>query len=38
MDHAERRRLVGRNTAEVVTDEELDGLLADDDPTVYIGY
>ena len=38
MDHAERRRLVGRNTAEIVTDEELDGLLADDDPTVYIGY
>ena len=38
MDHAERRRLVGRNTAEVVTDEELDGLLAGSDPTVYIGY
>jgi len=38
MDHAERKRLVARNTAEVVTDEELDGLLADDDPTVYIGY
>ena len=38
MDHAERKRLVARNTAEVVTDGELDGLLADDDPTVYIGY
>ena len=38
MDDAERRRLVTRNTAEVVTTEELDGLLDAGDPTVYIGY
>ena len=38
MDDAERRHLVIRNTAEVVTTEELDGLLDADDPTVYIGY
>ena len=37
MNDSERRRLVTRNTAEVVTDEELDELL-DGDPTVYIGY
>ena len=37
MNDGERRRLVTRNTAEVVTDEELDELL-DGDPTVYIGY
>ncbi|HET7322763.1 MAG TPA: tyrosine--tRNA ligase [Halococcus sp.] len=37
MNIAERKRLVTRNTAEVVTEEELDGLLADD-PTIYIGY
>lgn len=37
MDRAERGRLVRRNTAEVVTDDELDELLADD-PTIYIGY
>jgi tyrosyl-tRNA synthetase len=37
MNHAERKRLVTRNTAEVVTDEELDGVL-ESDPTIYIGY
>jgi tyrosyl-tRNA synthetase len=37
MNDSERRRLVTRNTAEVVTEAELDGLL-DGDPTVYIGY
>jgi tyrosyl-tRNA synthetase len=34
----ERRRLVTKNTAEVVTDEELDELLDAEEPTVYIGY
>jgi tyrosyl-tRNA synthetase len=38
MNDSERRRLVTKNTAEVVTDEELDGLLERDDPTIYIGY
>ncbi|WP_435076065.1 tyrosine--tRNA ligase [Halococcus sp. AFM35] len=37
MNDSERNHLVTRNTAEVVTEEELDGLL-DDDPTIYIGY
>ncbi|WP_049997305.1 tyrosine--tRNA ligase [Halococcus sediminicola] len=37
MNDGERRRLVTRNTAEIVTDEELNELL-DGDPTVYIGY
>jgi tyrosyl-tRNA synthetase len=37
MDREERYRLVARNTAEVVTEEELDSLL-DRDPTIYIGY
>ena len=37
MNDAERADLVRRNTAEVVTDDELDELLGDD-PTVYIGY
>jgi tyrosyl-tRNA synthetase len=37
MNNAERKHLVTRNTAEVVTEEELDGLL-DGDPTIYIGY
>lgn len=38
MNHAERKRLVVRNTAEVVTEEELDGLLDTENPTIYIGY
>ena len=39
MDTAERLDLVTRHTEEVVTDEELSGLLeADDSPSVYIGY
>jgi tyrosyl-tRNA synthetase len=37
MDAEERYRLVARNTAEVVTEEELRTLL-DEDPTIYIGY
>lgn len=37
MNDSERRRLVTRNTAEVVTDEELDDLL-ENDPTIYVGY
>ncbi|PSP72755.1 tyrosine--tRNA ligase [Halobacteriales archaeon QS_3_64_16] len=37
MDREERYRLVARNTAEIVTEEELDSLL-DRDPTIYIGY
>lgn len=41
MDAEERYRLVARNTAEVVTEEELRSLLdgtADENPTIYIGY
>jgi tyrosyl-tRNA synthetase len=38
MDPAERARLVARNTAEVVEDDELEALLEDDEPTAYIGY
>ena len=38
MDTAERTRLVTRYTEEVVTEEELEALLAADDPSVYIGY
>jgi tyrosyl-tRNA synthetase len=38
MDTAERRRLVERNLAEVVTEEELADLLEGDDATAYIGY
>ncbi len=38
MDTAERKRLVSRNVEEVVTDEELEELLAAADPTAYIGY
>lgn len=37
MNNAERKRLITRNTAEVVTEDELDGLL-DGNPTIYIGY
>ncbi len=37
MNDSERNHLVTRNTAEVVTEEELDDLL-DGDPTIYIGY
>jgi tyrosyl-tRNA synthetase len=37
MNDSERNHLVTRNTAEVVTEEELDDLLSDD-PTIYIGY
>ena len=38
MDTAERLDLVTRHTEEVVTDEELEELLADESPSVYIGY
>jgi tyrosyl-tRNA synthetase len=38
MDTAERLDLVTRHTAEVVTAEELDELLAAESPSVYIGY
>ena len=39
MNAEEKYRLVARNTAEVVTEEELRGLLdGDEDPTIYIGY
>jgi tyrosyl-tRNA synthetase len=37
MNNAKRKHLVTRNTAEVVTEEELDGVL-ESDPTIYIGY
>ncbi len=38
MDTAERRALATRYTEEIVTDEELEELLAREEPTVYIGY
>ncbi|RRJ33442.1 tyrosine--tRNA ligase [Halocatena pleomorpha] len=38
MDTAERRALMTRYTEEIVTEEELDELLAREQPTVYIGY
>jgi tyrosyl-tRNA synthetase len=38
MDTAERLELVARHTAEVVTEEELEEILAEESPSVYIGY
>lgn len=38
MNTAERKRLVTRHTDEVVTEEELETLLEEPDPSVYIGY
>jgi tyrosyl-tRNA synthetase len=38
MDTAERRELMTRYTQEVVTDEELDEVLARESPSAYIGY
>lgn len=38
MDTAERLDLVTRHTEEVVTEEELEELLAAEEPSVYIGY
>lgn len=38
MQQDERQELVLRNMAEVVTDEELDDIIAKDNPTAYIGY
>jgi tyrosyl-tRNA synthetase len=34
----ERKELVLRNTAEVITDDELDDVIRKDDPVAYIGY
>ena len=38
MDAAERTRLVTRYTEEVVTEDELEELLAEESPSAYIGY
>jgi tyrosyl-tRNA synthetase len=38
MDTGERTRLVERNLAEVVTEEDLESLLESDSPSAYIGY
>lgn len=38
MDTDERKRLVTRHTTEAVTEEELDELLEEDDPRMYVGY
>jgi tyrosyl-tRNA synthetase len=38
MDTADRRALVARYTEEVVTEEDLDDVLAREEPTAYIGY
>ncbi len=38
MDVDERKELVERHMAEVVTEEELEDLVARDDPSAYIGY
>ena len=38
MNTAERVRLVARNTAEVVEEDELQELLEEGDPTAYVGY
>ncbi|MDY6789553.1 MAG: tyrosine--tRNA ligase, partial [Candidatus Nanohaloarchaea archaeon] len=38
MDKAERKELVLRNTAEVVTKEELNEVLEKDSPRCYVGY
>ncbi len=38
MDTAERHELVTRHTEEVITEAELDDLLAEPDPSIYIGY
>ncbi|WP_246982550.1 tyrosine--tRNA ligase [Halorientalis marina] len=38
MDAAERTRLVRRYTEEVVTEDELEELLAEESPSAYIGY
>lgn len=38
MNTAERKRLVTRHTEEVITEEELDDLLEEPDPSIYIGY
>lgn len=38
MDTAERKRLITRHTEEVVTEEELEALLEQPNPRIYIGY
>ncbi|ADJ15401.1 tyrosine--tRNA ligase [Halalkalicoccus jeotgali] len=38
MNTAERKRLVTRHTEEVITEEELETLLEEPDPSIYIGY
>ncbi|MBX0326021.1 tyrosine--tRNA ligase [Halomicroarcula sp. F13] len=38
MDTADRLDLVSRHTQEVVTEDELEGLFEDGDPSAYIGY
>jgi tyrosyl-tRNA synthetase len=38
MDQADRLDLVTRHTEEVVTEEELADLLANGEPSVYVGY
>ena len=38
MDTAERKRLITRHTEEVVTEEELEELLSEPNPSIYIGY
>lgn len=38
MDPDERKELVLKNTAEAITDEEIDEIVQKDDPRAYIGY
>lgn len=38
MNPTERKELVLRNTAEAITEDEVEDAVAKDDPTVYIGY
>ncbi len=38
MDHEAKKEVVLRNTDEVVTEDELDDILKEDNPTTYIGY
>lgn len=38
MDKKQRKELVKRNTAEIITEEELDEILEKENPSAYIGY
>jgi tyrosyl-tRNA synthetase len=38
MDDKERKELLLRNTAETITEDEIEGILDKDDPVAYIGY